>query len=235
MEYLPELKLVVILLFIETANTVSHSEGGILMEITWHGHSCFSVESANYRIILDPYMMDTYPALHVESDMVLCSHGHADHNNVSAVAIRNNSAENPFTIDKVDTFHDEENGKLRGKNVMHILRAEELTLVHCGDLGHFPTSEQLDAISNVDALLIPVGGFFTIDAAIAKRIVDAANPRVVVPMHFRHGEHGYPQIGILDDFTDLFQRESVHFLNDNHFTLTKDEPSGVIVPRYLCE
>ena len=47
------------------------------MNITWLGHSCFAVESAGWRIVLDPYYVETYPALHIEADEALCSHGTA--------------------------------------------------------------------------------------------------------------------------------------------------------------
>ena len=58
------------------------------MKLIWLGHACFAIESAGYRLILDPYTMDTYPPLHTFGNAVLCSHGHADHNYTRAVALR---------------------------------------------------------------------------------------------------------------------------------------------------
>ena len=107
-------------------------------------------------------------------------------------------------------------------------------LVHCGDLGHYPNDEQLAAISGADALLIPVGGFYTIDAAMAKRVADAANPRVIVPMHYRHDPYGLRPIGTVEEFLKLYPAARVHHLNGNRFTLTAAEPSGVVVPRYVA-
>ena len=204
------------------------------MKIIWLGHACFAIESEGYRIVVDPYLMDTYPPLRTHADAVLCSHGHNDHNNVAAVDL-STGKENKFTIEKVSTFHDEQGGALRGNNTVHILRAEGLKVVHCGDLGHFPTDEQLAAISNADAMLIPVGGFFTIDAAMAKRVADAAKPRVIVPMHYRHGPYGLRQVGELKEFLKLYQNEQVHYLTSNEFTLTASEPEGVVVPIFIDE
>ncbi|MBM3149105.1 MAG: MBL fold metallo-hydrolase, partial [Chloroflexi bacterium] len=51
----------------------------------------------------------------------------------------------------------------------------------------------------VDVLLIPVGGFFTIDAVVASQVCDDLKPRVVVPMHYKTSKLEYPVAGV-DDF-----------------------------------
>ena len=123
------------------------------MNITWLGHSCFVVESAGWRIVLDPYYVETYPALHIEADEVLCSHGHRDHAFLEAVTLSGrDKSESPFTVETVSTFHDDKGGTLRGENTIHILRAEGVTLVHCGDLGHELSEKQLAAVKGCDAL-----------------------------------------------------------------------------------
>ncbi len=203
------------------------------MNITWLGHSCFLVESGGWRIVLDPYYVETYPALHVDADEVLCSHSHRDHAFLEAVTLSGRRcAESPFAVETVSTFHDEKGGALRGENTIHILRAEGLTVVHCGDLGHELGEEPLEKIRGCDALLIPVGGYYTIDALTAKKVADAAAPRVLVPMHYRFGAHGYPEIGTLEDFLALCDAASVQRLETNGFTLTKDAPAGIVVPRF---
>ena len=203
------------------------------MNITWLGHSCFLVESGGWRIVLDPYYVETYPALHVDADEVLCSHSHRDHAFLEAVTLSGRDrAESPFAVETVSAFHDEKGGALRGENTIHILRAEGLTVVHCGDLGHELSEEPLKKIKGCDALLIPVGGYYTIDAITAKKVADAVAPRVLVPMHYRFGAHGYPEIGTLEDFLALCDAARVHRLDSNGFTLTKDAPAGIVVPRF---
>lgn len=93
------------------------------MNITWLGHSCFVVESAGWRVVLDPYYVETYPALRVEADEALCSHGHRDHAFLEAVTLSGrDKSESPFTVETVSTFHDDKGGTLRGENTIHILR-----------------------------------------------------------------------------------------------------------------
>ena len=116
------------------------------MNIIWLGHSCFVAESAGWRVVLDPYYVETYPALHVDADEALCSHSHRDHAFLEAVTLSGrDKSESPFTVETVSTFHDDKKGSLRGENAIHILRAEGMTLVHCGDLGHELNEKQLAA------------------------------------------------------------------------------------------
>lgn len=200
------------------------------MTLTWLGHSCFVLKQGGYRIVLDPYFVETYPELHVSAHEVLCSHGHRDHCFAEAVTLLRDGAKNPFTVETVDTFHDEKQGTLRGENKMHVIRANGLTVVHAGDLGHELGDKQLAAVKGCDALLIPVGGYYTIDAPAAKKIADAIGARVVVPMHYRFGSRGYDVIGTLDEFTRLY--DAVQYLDSDTFELTADAPCGVIVPKF---
>jgi L-ascorbate metabolism protein UlaG (beta-lactamase superfamily) len=53
------------------------------MRLTYFGHSCFLVETAKARLILDPFFTDNpaspIQAAEVKCDYVLLSHGHDDH------------------------------------------------------------------------------------------------------------------------------------------------------------
>ena len=203
------------------------------MKLTWLGHSCFVLEYDGYRIVLDPYFVESYPELHVSAHEVLCSHGHRDHSFTEAVTLLHDGKKSPFTVETVDTFHDEKQGTLRGENKMHVLRADELTVVHAGDLGHELNKAQLAAVKDCDALLLPVGGCYTIDASTAKKIADAIKPRVIVPMHYRFDAHGYDVIGTLDVFTKLYS--NVQYLDTDTFELTADAPRGVVIPKFQKE
>lgn len=205
------------------------------MKLTWLGHSCFAVESGGYRIVLDPYFIETYPALHTTAHEVLCSHAHRDHCFTEAVTLLRGDRENPFTVETVDTFHDEKQGTLRGENKMHLLRAEGLTVVHAGDLGHELNKKQLAAVRNCDVLLLPVGGYYTVDAPTAKKIADAVSPRIVVPMHYRFGARGYDVIGTVEEFTRLYPASEVTLLDTDTVTLTGEMPRGVLVPKFKEE
>ena len=174
--------------------------------IKWHGHSCFSVTADNYTIVLDPFADGSVPGIgniRPEANAVLCSHFHSDHGctEVVTVAEKENS---PFENLKIDTYHDDAQGTKRGENRIHILEVDGIRIVHFGDLGCMLTPEQADRLKKADVLMIPVGGFYTIDAAQAKEIVSILDPMVVIPMHYRSDTFGYPVIGKLEEFTKYY-------------------------------
>ena len=174
--------------------------------IKWHGHSCFSVTADNYTIVLDPFADGSVPGLgniRPEANSVLCSHYHSDHGCTDVVTVTEKE-NNPFRILKIDTYHDDAQGTKRGENRIHILEAHGLRLVHFGDLGCMLTPEQRELLKKADVVMIPIGGFYTIDAEQAKEIVSILAPNVVIPMHYRSDTFGYPVIGRLEEFTEYY-------------------------------
>ena len=171
------------------------------MEITWNGHSCFTVKTQEGSVVLDPYEDGKVPGLgplRLEADAVLCSHEHGDHNFRAGVSLTGR----PFgvRVEAIPSWHDEVCGRKRGSNTIHVLYAEGMKLVHLGDLGTELNREQIETLAEPDILLIPIGGYYTINAVQALEIVEQLRPRVTVPMHFRRGGMGYDVIATPDEF-----------------------------------
>jgi L-ascorbate metabolism protein UlaG (beta-lactamase superfamily) len=61
------------------------------------------------------------------------------------------------------------------------------------------SDKELVEIGPVDILLIPVGGFFTIDPKEATRVAEQIKPRILIPMHFKTGKCGF-SIAPVEDF-----------------------------------
>lgn len=176
------------------------------MKITWIGHSCFKIESDGYEVITDPYEDGYVPGLKPLrecADMVLCSHEHGDHNARNLVEKREGRA-CPFTVEKIETWHDEVKGAKRGPNTIHILEAEGIRIAHLGDLGCDLEEEQLQKLQNLDVCMIPVGGYYTIDGRQAAELVRRIRPGKVIPMHYRDDRagFGFDVISQVDAFTE---------------------------------
>lgn len=172
------------------------------VSVTWCGQACFVLESGGFRVVIDPIPATMgYPPLQVSADLVLVSHEHFDHNNVAAVSgkpvvLRGLAAGGggwatidrqvgPVHVRSVPTYHDDTRGAQRGRNTVFVLEWNGLRLVHLGDLGHRLDEEAVQSIGRVDVLFVPVGGFYTIDAAGATAVVQQLGPAVVIPMHYR--------------------------------------------------
>lgn len=172
------------------------------MKLQWLGHSCFKITLNDGRtIVTDPYD-DTvgYPPLKVAADIVLSSHGHFDHNYFAAVTgapeIINRPGEyvrGGVTITGVHSFHDDAQGAKRGENVIFAVQDGDMKLVHLGDLGHLPdTDAQRAVLKDVDLLLIPIGGTYTITTPQAVALIGLYGPRAAVAMHYRNDYCHFP-------------------------------------------
>ncbi len=164
------------------------------MEIHYLGHSCFRIKGKEVTIITDPYSPEIGLKLpkKLEADIVTTSHGHLDH--AYAQAVRGNYFKvggpgeyevRGVFITGIPSFHDKKQGTERGKNTIYVMEIEDFRICHLGDLGHLLSDEEVEAIGDIDILLIPVGGQFTIGAKEAAEVVSALQPRIIIPMHYR--------------------------------------------------
>lgn len=163
------------------------------MELVWYGQSCFKLKSKNAQIICDPYD-PTYVGLKkpkLQGDIVTISHDHQDHNASETVegnpTVCWGAGEYEIKgarIRGILSFHDSKEGKERGRNTIYTYFLDGINVCHLGDLGHQLTPDQIDLIGNVDILLVPVGGVYTIDAADAVEVIAQLEPKIVVPMHY---------------------------------------------------
>lgn len=167
------------------------------MIITWQGHYCFKIQdkqgSEGVTLVTDPFDKEIGLKIpNFEADIVTISHDHSDHNNVKAIK------GNPFLVNSpgeydlknvliegVDSYHDEEDGEKRGKNIIYRIEMEDISITHLGDLGHVLDSSQLEKLTGTDILLIPVGGGYTLDAKKAVEVISQIEPRIVIPMHYK--------------------------------------------------
>lgn len=206
------------------------------MEIKWLGHACFSLWTGRNTIVFDPYApMGAYGELKVEANKVLVSHGHFDHNYVSGVSLSDWIEDENCLFDTVASYHDDQLGALRGDNLIHIVTVDGFKVVHLGDLGHVLQKDALDFIRGCDMLLIPVGGFFTIDAATALTIIKDVMPKAIIPMHYRFGEYGPEPISGVDPFLDAVKdMYSVIHCDTNCIENLRNLQKGVYVLKF-CE
>ena len=201
------------------------------MQIRWHGHSCFEFSDGNVTVVTDPHdgkSIGIRPP-HVTADVVLMSHDHYDHNAVRVVAgnhkdhmMHNGRFESRgITFHGYPSFHDTEEGRLRGPNTIYKFEMDGLSVCHCGDLGDIPGPKVMEQIRNIDFLFLPVGGFYTMERPMQKEFIQMVNPRVIVPMHYRFGGLTIP-IADVDSFLEMIPDDYTVYVG-NSIDISKDE------------
>lgn len=201
------------------------------IRLTYRGHACFEVECNGYTVVVDPYTeVPGYGPLKLEAQEVLCSHQHFDHNAVGTVTLRE-GGDSPFAVTAIDVPHDDCEGAKRGRNLIRIFEAEGLRVAHLGDVGCMPKPEVLQQLRGLDAVMLPVGGTFTVDARQASALADAIGARVVIPMHYRVGQLGFENIGTLGEFTALRQDKTEY--DGNTIEINSDTAGQTAVLHYI--
>ena len=143
-----------------------------------------------------------------EANLILCSHDHRDHGAVEVVNLVNPEAECPWRIAEIASFHDDVHGEARGNNTIRILDNGN-RIIHYGDIGmdidELLTEENLELLKGADVALVPIGGFYTIDAGQALDLIGRTQPKLVIPMHYRSADpvFGYDVISDISEFIPM--------------------------------
>ncbi len=211
------------------------------MKLKFLGHAAFLLTSdSGVRIITDPYKAGCfdggikYGQITEEADIVTISHEHDDHNetkiNGNPAFIKGTAKQivKEIEISGIDVYHDTSEGKERGSNIIYNMSIDGINVVHLGDLGHELSKDDIAKIGNVDILLVPVGGYFTIDAKGADKVINALQPKIVIPMHFKTDKCAFP-IATITDFT---KGKNVKKITEE-LVITKDELPDTTTVYYL--
>lgn len=203
------------------------------MIIKWLGHASFLLQAADgTKVITDPYESGAYNggimhrSINIQPDVVTVSHDHADHAYTEGVPGSFEVMKTPgertvkgIAIKGVSSFHDPEKGAIRGSNVMFAIALDGMRVAHLGDLGHELSPSDVEQIGEVDVLLIPVGGYYTIGPKQADDVTDLLKPKIVIPMHFKNEKINLT-IGPVDDF--LKGKQNVKAPDTSEIEVTKD-------------
>ncbi len=163
------------------------------MEIVWYGHSCFRLKTRGAIVVTDPCGKQVgYSISRMRADIVTISYDHPDYNNCALVQgdpkVINGPGEYEVKgvfITGIGTPLKKIKAPERLRNTIYLLDFDGLTVCQLGTLDHVPSQAQLQALSNVDILLIPVGGVTTLSANGAAEMIGLLEPKIVIPMHYK--------------------------------------------------
>lgn len=210
--------------------------------IFFHYHSCFEiVSSKGTTIVIDPHIVEAYgPPKELKADAVLVTHSHPDHTQVGIVKNKDKKVIPGFKgtasnqkwnivdekikdvhIRSVGSYHDEEQGMKYGLNTIFILEVDGWKIAHLGDLGHLLSPKQIKDIGEVDVIMIPVGGIYSLNGNQANQVVKQLKPKeYIFPMH--HGTAKSTDVLPPDEFLEPWPAKQIARDKGNKLELNRD-------------
>lgn len=199
-----------------------------MVKLKWFGHSMWSVEKDEKKIIIDPFTDIGYPMpKNLTADIVISSHDHYDHNNFKLIIPPFQKITQIGTyqiqdikVKLIEASHGRYNGKNLGDIYMILIIIDGLSVLHCGDLGTIPNEEVMAELDDIDILLIPIGGNYTINAEKALKFIDLCNAKYVFPMHYKT-DKSTVEVETIDRFRSLVGK--LEEINSDTFEIDPDE------------
>jgi L-ascorbate metabolism protein UlaG (beta-lactamase superfamily) len=197
------------------------------LTVTFLGHASFLIETpGKIRAVTD---YDGRPIQGGPPDIVTMNHAHSTHytdhpdpriaNVLRGWAQEGKPADIDLTVGDLRVRNVPTNIREWGGsgteyygNSIFIFESAGLCVAHLGHLHHLLTPDDLTAIGEIDVLMAPVDGMYTMDHQDMAKVVDQLHPRLVLPMH-------YFTTDILDGFLDLMRDHYTITMNPGHTTL----------------
>ena len=168
-------------------------------------------------MVTDPYNKETFGRMMpmVKADIVTVSHFHPDHCSTEKISGSPFIIDGPGEYEKkgveilgIASFHDKKNGSERGENTIYVYRMDGLKTCHLGDLGGKLSDKQVERLNEVDILMVPVGGIYTLNAEEAVLVVEQLEPKIVIPMHFKTRDLSF-ELEPLEKFLKEIGKENI--------------------------
>ena len=188
------------------------------MRIINYGHACFKIIDDDISVVLDPYGLNSVPGMelpkNIKANYVLCSHDHFDHNAAELIEVV--PTNKPLPMVEISLPHDPWGGKKRGMSIARIFKFSDYSICHMGDIGDKNAVLKCDALKNIDIVLCPINGFFTISAEDAIELQKKMGWKLLIPMHYEIKEKGsgYPDGDQIKIFKHAYQQNELLNIGD---------------------
>jgi len=156
------------------------------MHFTWLGGSTIKIQTKpldkDVVIVVDPYKPKVGPfPRSLAPQIALFSRGEKGSITLSGAPF---TLSTPGECETSGVLMSATQGHELGQTLLRI-DAEGMSVGHLGMANKAITNAQLETLSGIDILCVPVGGDECYDAEAAVKAVNAIEPRVVIPMAFK--------------------------------------------------
>ena len=177
------------------------------MVITWHGLSCFKIETNDLVIGISPFAKDEkfgiQKAPRFKAQVLLLSCDNELYNYTGSIDGNPIVFGSPGEYELSGSFIYGISGQAKSaaakakQNTIFMVRSEDVWLAHLGAFsGSSVSDEALEKLQGVDILFLPIGGKSNLPAAFdsggkdvcdatqAASLVTQIGPKIVIPMHY---------------------------------------------------
>ncbi|MBL1211568.1 MBL fold metallo-hydrolase [Geminocystis sp. GBBB08] len=203
--------------------------------IDWLGHSAFVFANSQAKVLVNPFTplgcTAKYPAPKPEVDLVMISSRLLDEG--SAIGLPNNPQlmvePGVYKVKNIEfqgikTFHDRENGRRFGDNIVWKWIQGGVNILHLGGIASPIDIEQKILMGTPDVALIPVGGGpKAYNAEEAIKAIKVLNPKIMIPTQYLTNatEAGKCTLEGVQKFVDLAKEAQmdVRIIQGNRVTI----------------
>ena len=167
------------------------------VQLTYLGHSSFLIETRGGVTAVTDYNGYNRPSF--VPDIVTMNNAHSTHYtsnpdpgighvlrgwNPSGGWAEHNILVEDLRVRNVPTAVHGRSGTDALSNSMFVFEVEDLCIAHLGHLHHVLTREQVGEIGQIDIVLVPVDGSYTMSQDEMFDVLDQIRAELVIPMHF---------------------------------------------------
>ena len=188
------------------------------MRIINYGHACFKIIDDDISVILDPYRIGSVPGMelpkNIKANYKFASHDHYDHDALDLIEVV--PTDKPLNMVEVVLPHDDCGGRKRGMSVARIFKFSDYSIAHMGDIGDKNAVIKCEQLKNIDIVLCPINGFYTISAEDAIELQKKMGWKLLIPMHYQDIKKGsgYPDGNQIQIFKNGYKQNELLVVND---------------------
>jgi len=206
------------------------------MDITWHGHSCFTIKGNNATIVVDPYeglgtKLPSFNKVNILSFGDVLAGKEGSRMEIEGAKLLDWPGEFEVSGVAIESFSAEEHAKSGGAEgedaKIFVFAIDGIKVCHLSGLSHELSDELLDHIGDVDVLLIPVGGKVVLDGKRAHSVVESIEPRVVIPMYYSATESKL-ELGGAEEFLKAVGKTELEAVNKFSVKGKSALPDGIM-------
>ena len=169
------------------------------MRLSWYGENCFKIQTKSKRgeeeVTLVTDIFNKKIGLRPpQGQMNIVTLSNISYLTKNILKIKSK----PFIIDSageyslkginiegISSFRDNKEGAEKGYNTIFTIESEGIKICHLGNIGHTLSEQQIEAIGEVDILLIPVGNTSQLSLKQMKEITGQLEPGIIIPMNYK--------------------------------------------------